>query len=190
MKYFISVYALFLINFTIGCQRHKDLPPPAIEFHEFPISHPNILDDEDWMLSPNSAASAQDSHLESCGKSSQPTETNCLELITVDFEPHPFGYLVQTVPYHIAKEPMNDAFVSVKIATHQIPWVVWFYSDKVLFAQQAFVAFDEYGGDLDRYISADQKICEVQLWDTIQAHNYLYAYEQLIAEIEIECYYP
>jgi hypothetical protein len=66
--------------------------------------------------------------------------------------------------------------------------VIWFHSENVLFAEQAFVAFDDYGGNLDRYISPNQNICEVHLWDTLQAHDYLYTYEQLIAEIEIECY--
>jgi len=188
MKYFISVYTLFMFNFIVGCQQQSDLPPAAIEFHEFPIHHPNIQDDEDWMFPPNSDTSGWVSPLGVRGESSQ--STNCIETITVDFEPHPFGNLVQTLPYHSEKESMNDAFVSVKYATHQLPWVIWFHSENVLFAEQADISFDEYTGSLDRYISADQTICEVHLWDTIQAHNYLYTYEQLIAEIEIECYIP
>lgn len=198
MKYVFSVYALFFINFFIGCQGQNDVPPAAIEFHDFPIQHPNILDDADWMLPPNSDASGQDSlvgfevkgEVSPSGAGGASSQTDCLELITIDFEPNPFGYLVQTLPYHLEKESMDDAFVSVKIATHQIPWVIWFHSENVLFAEQADVSFDDYTGSLDRYISINQTICEVHLWDTIQAHNYLYSYEQLIAEIEIECYNP
>ena len=172
----------------MGCQRQNDLPPAAIEFHEFPIHHPNIQDDEDWLFESAPDTSGQKSPLGAGGSSSQ--LSNCLETITVDFEPVPFGNLVQTVPYHIQKEPMQDAFISVKVATHQLPWIIWFYSENVLFAEQATISFDDYGGSLDCYISIDQKICEVHLWDTIKAADYLYNYEQLVAEMEIECYTP
>lgn len=188
MKYFISVYTLLFINFFIGCQGQNDFPPAAIEFHEFPIHHPNIQDDEDWLFEPIPDSSGQNSPLGAGGELSH--STNCVETITVDFEPTPFGNLVQTIPYHIEKENIQNAFVSVKYATHQLPWIIWFHSENVLFAEQAGISFDDYTGSLDRYISGDQTICEVHLWDTIQAHNYLYNYEQLIAEIEIECYIP
>ena len=197
MKYFISIYLLFFINFSLGCQRQIDALPAAIEFVEFPISHPNVQDDEDWLFNPNADfnldSNGQISPLELApsyrrvrGASSQ--NTTCTEIITVDFEPYPFGNLVQTIPHHLEKESMNNAFISVKMITEQIPWVIFFYSENVLFAQQALVAFDDYDGDLDRYISSNQNICEVHLWDTLQAHEYLYNFEQLIAEIEIHCY--
>ena len=171
MKYFISIYLLFFVNFFLGCQHDFDLPPApvTIEFVESPIIYPNIQDDEGWLFDPildsNLDSSAQLSPLGVKGAQSQ--SNNCTEIITIDFEPHPFGNVVQTIPYHLEKEPMNNAFISVKMFSQQIPWVVVFYSENVLFAEQAFVAFDDYGGDLDRYISSNQNSCEVHLWDTL-----------------------
>ena len=180
MNYFILFFAFAILSALTGCQPHND-PPPAIRFNQVPVPHPNILDDEDWLFAPST---------DSVQQHTAGSINNCLELITVDFEPHPFGNVVQTVPYHVEKQPMDNAFVCVKVALHQIPWVIWLYSENVLFAEQAFVSFDDYSGDFDRYVSPNQQICEVHLWDTLQAHQYLYTYGQLIAEVEIECYFP
>lgn len=112
------------------------------------------------------------------------------EIVTVDFEPAPFGDLVQTIPYHIEKESINDAFISVKIAMHQIPWVIWFHSDSVKFKEDYPVHFlvDDYTGNIGWQVSQNQSLFEMHLWDTIQAHNILYDFEQLKVELEIECY--
>lgn len=122
----------------------------------------------------------------------EPESLVCHEIVTVDFEPAPFGNLVQTIPHHIEKEPINDAFISVKVATHQIPWVIWFQSDSVKFKDDYPVHFlvDGYAGNIGWEVSENQSIFQMQLWDTIQAHQILYDFEQLIVELEIECYTP
>jgi hypothetical protein len=118
--------------------------------------------------------------------------TPCTETISVDFEPAPFGDLVQTLPYHIEKEPINNAFVSVKFASHQLPWKIWFSSTNVQFSEPPVCNFDDYDGAIELLVSQelDKSILEVQIWDTTQFATNLSDYQQLIAEIEIQCYNP
>ena len=118
----------------------------------------------------------------------------CYEIITVDFEPTLFTELVQTVPYHIEKEPINNAFVSVKMQTQQIPWVIWFSSEFVTFKPglPLTISFEDYTGNLGFQVtqSGNLSILETQIWDTIQMSQYLHTYEQIIVDLEIECYNP
>lgn len=189
MKYLISsVYALFLFNLLAGCHQSFDLPPAAIEFVEFPIAHPNIQDDEDWMFPPDLDVSGLLSSFEIEDATSQ--STNCTETITVDFEPAPYGDLVQTIPYHIEKEDLYDAFVSVKYSFYQVPWFTSFTSDFVTFSDAANVVFEDMEQDLLIDYFPDQNTLLIEFTDTTEVRDYLLNYEQLIAEIEIECYVP
>lgn len=114
----------------------------------------------------------------------------CLETITVDFEPAPYGNLVQTVPYHIEKQNLYDAFVSVKYSFYQVPWFASFSSDFVTFSDSEIVSFEDLEQDLFVNYNEDQNTLTVEFSDTTEIRNYLLAQQQLIAEIEIECYTP
>jgi hypothetical protein len=121
-----------------------------------------------------------------------PTSCTDYELITVDFEP--LENMVQTIPYHLEKEPMNYAFVSVKMTTHQMPWKIWFSSEFVTFKSDYPVTFgfDDYTGNTGWEVTQEggRSIIAFDIWDTLQMSQYLQDYEQIIAELEIECYNP
>lgn len=167
-----SVFTLFFTNFFVGCLGNSDseLPTP-------------IYESEDQQPTVSGSPLGVGGFSSSCLTS---------ETITVDFEPSPYGNLVQTIPYAInPKQPISDGFVSVRLIRNVIPWSVQFISSELRFIENQTVTFDEYTQPITSTVDNDNPVISrltAELTDTIQAHNLLTTYEQLIAELEIECY--
>ena len=106
--------------------------------------------------------------------------------VLVDFEPPPFANLAQTCPYSPGKEPMGDAYISVHLDRNRLPWVVDFWSDKTDWASP-FACMDEYTGFQQSFIFGDPDTLRLLLWDTLQAYDFLYTYEQILVALEIKC---
>ena len=129
----------------------------------------------------------------SCQKNEELTKNPCngSEIITVDFEPYPYGGVVQTVPYHLPKQPVGNAFVSVRFVRNTTPWLITLSSEEVTFAEQAFIAIEDYGGSINSATqnnNPDLSVLFIEVLDTLQAYQILTDYEQLRVECEIECY--
>lgn len=106
--------------------------------------------------------------------------------VLVDFEPPPFANLVQTCPHHLEKEPMGDAYISVRLNRSCIPWVIDFWSNDTDWASN-FACMDEYTGFQQSFIFGKPDTLRLLLWDTLRAHEYLYTYEQMLVALEIKC---
>ena len=105
-----------------------------------------------------------------------------LEPIRVDFEPDPFGNLVQTIPNHLDKQNAQNAFVSVQLEKNTTDWKLKFWSSEVQIVE--FVELDNYHSGFDAQFSNDTLIVSFPVISEIQAE--LEKYEQLISVLNVE----
>lgn len=110
------------------------------------------------------------------------------ERVLLDYEPSPYPNLIQCCPYHLDKEPAQNAYISARLDTHKTPWTLNVWSDQrqIVFPATWF-CMDEYTGDYYLYKSAAGDTLRIALYDHLQVQHYLDTQEQIIFTIEIEC---
>lgn len=117
-----------------------------------------------------------------CGRGNASRPPTLSELITVDFEPDPYGNLVQTIPYHIEKQNAQEAFVSVQLEKNTADWTLKFWSSEVEILE--FVELDAYYSNFSQQISNDTLIVSFPNISEIGAD--LEIQEQLISVLNVQ----
>jgi len=115
-----------------------------------------------------------------CGISS--SAPPLLESITVDFEPAPYGNLVQTIPYHLEKQNAQEAFVSVQLEKDASSWTLKFWSAEVEILE--FIELDAYESGFSQEFSNDTLI--VSFVDVPAIQTELETQEQLISILNVQ----
>ena len=105
-----------------------------------------------------------------------------LEPIRVDFEPDPYGNIVQTIPYHIEKQNAQNAFVSVQLEKNTTDWKLKFWSSEVEILE--FVELDNYHSGFDAQFSNDTLIVSFPNIGEIKTE--LETQEQLISVLNVQ----
>ena len=117
-----------------------------------------------------------------CGKGIASRSPTLLESISVDFEPAPYGNLVQTIPYHIEKQNAQNAFVSVQLEKSTTDWKLKFWSLEVEILE--FVELDAYYSSFSQQISNDTLI--VSFSNIAEIQTELETQEQLISVLNVQ----
>lgn len=117
-----------------------------------------------------------------CGRGNASRSPTLSELITVDFEPDPYGNLVQTIPLHIEKQNASNAFVSVQLEKNATDWTLKFWSSEIHILE--FVELDAYYSNFSQQISNDTLIVSFLNIPEIEAE--LEKQEQLISVLNIQ----
>lgn len=117
-----------------------------------------------------------------CGKGNTSLTPTLLESISVDFEPDPYGNLVQTIPLHIEKQNAQSAFVSVQLEKNTSDWKLKFWSSEIQILE--FVELDAYYSTFDAQFSGDTLI--VSFSNIAEIKRELETQEQLISVLIIQ----
>ncbi len=105
-----------------------------------------------------------------------------IENVSVDFEPEPYGNLVQTIPYHIEKQNANSAFISTKLEKYPDSWILKYWSSEVEILH--FVELNDCSSAFNAQFSNDTLI--VSFSDVLEIQNELETQEQLIGVLQVE----